>query len=102
MYIHVEAVAMTNVLSHLSLYHAVRSRSLLSLDTAHTTFPQAVCDWFRYAFLPDKHIHDQHTESPPDHKPGPVHTWPDIYLSSYTPLTVHTNNDSHSRAAVAA
>jgi cyclic AMP-responsive element-binding protein 3 len=81
---------------------SVRSRSLLSLDTADTTFPQAVCDWFRYAFFPDKHIHNQHTESSPDHKPGPVHTWPDIYLSSYTPLTVHTHNDSHSRAAVAA
>lgn len=79
--------------------YAVRSRSLLSLEAADTTFPQAVCDWFRYTFLPDRHVHSEHT--PSNHKPSPVHAWPDTYLSSYTPLTVHTHNDSHGGAVAA-
>ena len=78
----------------------VRSRSLLSVEAvSYPTFPRAMCDWFRYIFLPDRATDHPKTESSTQHRPHSPSAWPDIFLSSYTPLTGQHHNSTPAIAA---
>jgi cyclic AMP-responsive element-binding protein 3 len=82
---------------------SVRSRSLLSVEAVNNyhTFPHAVCDWFRYIFLSDRSTEHHHSQSTAHHRAHTERAWPDIFLSSYTPLTGgdQHNNDTPAIAA---